>query len=342
MDIKHLLCHPCDPYPVSSEIGDKKSPSSTVCIQSATVYDPIREHDWYDSSNVIVPHSTPAYQVTMPSSPPPPGLVRSRTSSDVSSVASASPKEWPMYPTTPRDDDLSVSPYFGSGPSTSTGSSTISSNSSIARYRAPSRRSRSPSTAGSNTANTPVQTRMAWTPTEDDLLQQGYDEGLSWAMISATYLPHRSRGCCWGRFKTLQSKNLVDPKRQNARLFRRPWKAIHGVNKRHWYDKHYLYYILLSIFWERTQSLFLISPLLVPFLQHYFLSLSHLCPFSTGAHIFHCLFRSFVLFLNKLMQCWHSNTQNPHLSFNKPTLILVFTAANMPGASLYTYHSTFS
>ncbi|KAJ8659743.1 hypothetical protein O0I10_004336 [Lichtheimia ornata] len=242
MDIKHLLCHPCDPYPLPSAIGEKKSPSA-VCFQSTPVYDPIREHNWYDSSNLIVPHNTPAYQqqVASPSSPPPPpGLVRSRTSSDVSSVASASPKEWPMYPTTPRDDDMSVSPYFGSGPSTSTGSSTVSSNSnsSLARYRAPSsRRSRSPSTAAgggssSSMANTPVQTRMAWTPTEDDLLQQGYDEGLSWAMISATYLPHRSRGCCWGRFKTLQSKNLVDPKRQNARLFRRPWKAIHGVNKR--------------------------------------------------------------------------------------------------------------
>lgn len=339
MDIKHLLCHPCDPYPVSSEIGDKKSPSSTVCIQSATVYDPIREHNWYDSSNVIVPHSTPAYQVTMPSSPPPPGLVRSRTSSDVSSVASASPKEWPMYPTTPRDDDLSVSPYFGSGPSTSTGSSTISSNSSMARYRAPSRRSRSPSTAGSNTANTPVQTRMAWTPTEDDLLQQGYDEGLSWAMISATYLPHRSRGCCWGRFKTLQSKNLVDPKRQNARLFRRPWKAIHGVNKRHWYDKHYLY--SPNLLGERPTIPFSHFPFTCPF-SSTLLSL----PFSSlpilhrGTY-FSLPFSFFCPFLNKLMQCWHSNTQNPHLSFNKPTSILVFTAANMPGASLYTYHSTF-
>ncbi|KAI8142541.1 hypothetical protein BJV82DRAFT_669687 [Fennellomyces sp. T-0311] len=51
------------------------------------------------------------------------------------------------------------------------------------------------------------QTRTPWTPVEDVLLERGYKEGLSWAMISSTYLPHRSRGCCWGRFKTLQSKH---------------------------------------------------------------------------------------------------------------------------------------
>ncbi|KAG0168279.1 hypothetical protein DFQ28_005969, partial [Apophysomyces sp. BC1034] len=37
------------------------------------------------------------------------------------------------------------------------------------------------------------QTRTPWTPEEDYLLQQGYIQGLSWAMISSTYLPHRSR-----------------------------------------------------------------------------------------------------------------------------------------------------
>ena len=50
------------------------------------------------------------------------------------------------------------------------------------------------------------QTRTPWTPFEDTLLKRGYNEGLSWAMISSTYLPHRSRGCCWGRYKTLQMK----------------------------------------------------------------------------------------------------------------------------------------
>lgn len=89
-------------------------------------------------------------------------------------------------------------------------------------YSHPNRRPRSES-AG-NTSN--VQTRTPWTPFEDHLLQQGYDQGLSWAMISSTYLPHRSRGCCWGRFKTLQNKNMVDPNHTHMRHFRRPWKAI--------------------------------------------------------------------------------------------------------------------
>ncbi|KAF1806732.1 Homeodomain-like DNA binding domain-containing transcription factor [Mucor lusitanicus] len=93
-------------------------------------------------------------------------------------------------------------------------------------YSHPNRRPRSES-AG-NTSN--VQTRTPWTPFEDHLLQQGYDQGLSWAMISSTYLPHRSRGCCWGRFKTLQNKNMVDPNHTHMRHFRRPWKAIDFSN----------------------------------------------------------------------------------------------------------------
>ena len=68
-----------------------------------------------------------------------------------------------------------------------------------------------------------IQTRTPWTPDEDDLLQKGYEQGLSWAMISCTFLPHRSRGCCWGRFKTLQSKNVIEVYQQ--RICQRPWKA---------------------------------------------------------------------------------------------------------------------
>ncbi|GAN09372.1 hypothetical protein MAM1_0263d08898 [Mucor ambiguus] len=68
-----------------------------------------------------------------------------------------------------------------------------------------------------------IQTRTPWTPAEDDLLQKGYQQGLSWAMISCTFLPHRSRGCCWGRFKTLQSKNAIEVYQQ--RICQRPWKA---------------------------------------------------------------------------------------------------------------------
>jgi hypothetical protein len=92
-------------------------------------------------------------------------------------------------------------------------------------YSHPNRRPRSESAGNNN-----VQTRTPWTPFEDHLLQQGYDQGLSWAMISSTYLPHRSRGCCWGRFKTLQNKNMVDPNHSHMRHFRRPWKAIDFTN----------------------------------------------------------------------------------------------------------------
>lgn len=84
-----------------------------------------------------------------------------------------------------------------------------------------------------------TQTRTPWTPKEDYLLQQGYMQGLSWAMISATYLPHRSRGCCWGRFKTLQAKameqrewNSEEDKllamaiKKHSSLFKHAWKAV--------------------------------------------------------------------------------------------------------------------
>ncbi|KAG2201887.1 hypothetical protein INT46_006697 [Mucor plumbeus] len=95
-------------------------------------------------------------------------------------------------------------------------------------YSHPNRRPRSESAGNTNN----VQTRTPWTPFEDHLLQQGYDQGLSWAMISSTYLPHRSRGCCWGRFKTLQNKNMVDPSHSHMRHFRRPWKAIDFSNNK--------------------------------------------------------------------------------------------------------------
>ncbi|ORZ23595.1 hypothetical protein BCR42DRAFT_487536 [Absidia repens] len=72
-----------------------------------------------------------------------------------------------------------------------------------------------------------IQTRTPWTPLEDSLLQKGYEQGLSWAMISSTYLPHRSRGCCWGRFKTLQNKNLIDVKvQQQLRSAKLAWKTM--------------------------------------------------------------------------------------------------------------------
>ncbi|KAI9029023.1 hypothetical protein CLU79DRAFT_737201 [Phycomyces nitens] len=79
-----------------------------------------------------------------------------------------------------------------------------------------------------------VQTRTPWSPVEDELLQKGYEKGYSWAMISSAYLPRRSRGCCWGRFKTLQSKNLINVKQQkhqHNRLGRRLWKSMEIINQ---------------------------------------------------------------------------------------------------------------
>ncbi|KAI9260203.1 hypothetical protein BY458DRAFT_516464 [Sporodiniella umbellata] len=78
----------------------------------------------------------------------------------------------------------------------------------------------------SRSANSPP-TRTPWTPYEDDLLRYGYSQGFSWAAVSSNYLPHRSRGCCWGRFKTLQSKNLVD----QTCFLNRPWKPVQFEHK---------------------------------------------------------------------------------------------------------------
>ncbi|KAI7898447.1 uncharacterized protein BX663DRAFT_418206, partial [Cokeromyces recurvatus] len=85
----------------------------------------------------------------------------------------------------------------------------------------------------------PQQQRTPWSFHEDQLLQHGYEQGLSWAMISTHYLPHRSRGCCWGRFKTLQAKSLEQRDwtcvqdqllfmaiKKHSRLFKQAWKAV--------------------------------------------------------------------------------------------------------------------
>ncbi|KAI9311072.1 hypothetical protein BX666DRAFT_2000467 [Dichotomocladium elegans] len=94
------------------------------------------------------------------------------------------------------------------------------------------------------------QTRTPWTREEDYLLQRGYNQGLSWAMVSTTYLPHRSRGCCWGRFKTLKSKAveqrewteveehlLANSLKKNSRLFKQAWKAVaRDMPNRSWRD----------------------------------------------------------------------------------------------------------
>lgn len=99
-----------------------------------------------------------------------------------------------------------------------------------------------------NNSTSTTQTRTPWTASEDFLLQKGYSQGLSWAMISSTYLPHRSRGCCWGRFKTLQAK-MSDHKewttsedqalllaiKKHDRLFKQAWKAVaREMDNRSW------------------------------------------------------------------------------------------------------------
>ncbi|KAG1439491.1 hypothetical protein G6F56_012279 [Rhizopus delemar] len=92
------------------------------------------------------------------------------------------------------------------------------------------------------------QTRTPWTTSEDYLLEKGYMQGLSWAMISAKYLPHRSRGCCWGRFKTLRTKIsqkkrwsmnedqvLLNSIRRNTHLFEQAWSSVAlDLNNRNW------------------------------------------------------------------------------------------------------------
>lgn len=93
------------------------------------------------------------------------------------------------------------------------------------------------------------QTRTPWTASEDYLLENGYLQGLSWAMISTKYLPHRSRGCCWGRFKTLQTKSsnekrtwsesedrvLIGAIKKHTRLFKQAWRSVAlDLNDRDW------------------------------------------------------------------------------------------------------------
>lgn len=92
------------------------------------------------------------------------------------------------------------------------------------------------------------QTRTPWTTSEDYLLEKGYLQGLSWAMISAKYLPHRSRGCCWGRFKTLQTKctekknwtksedrALLGAIKKHTRLFKQAWRSVAlDLSERDW------------------------------------------------------------------------------------------------------------
>ncbi|KAI9360976.1 hypothetical protein BD770DRAFT_470987 [Pilaira anomala] len=181
MDIKHLLCHPCDPY---SSLLEKKQ--DNIQINTTNIfYEPVEfwRHSRSNSTQSSISNSSCSSQSTIYHHSPSPSPVikhRRRVNSEISS------------------GDFIV-------------------NSPQQIYHHSRRHHRS------NSSTSHIQTRTPWSPEEDGLLRKGYEQGLSWAMISCTYLPHRSRGCCWGRFKTLQSKNVMEVYQQ--RICQRPWKA---------------------------------------------------------------------------------------------------------------------
>lgn len=112
------------------------------------------------------------------------------------------------------------------------------------------------------------QTRTPWTASEDYLLEKGYMQGLSWAMISAKYLPHRSRGCCWGRFKTLQTKSterknwsesedrvLLGAIKKHSKLFKQAWKSVAmDLNDRDWRECEIRSARIASLMTQKRQS----------------------------------------------------------------------------------------
>ncbi|GAA5798333.1 hypothetical protein HPULCUR_003735 [Helicostylum pulchrum] len=219
MDLKYLLCEPV------SKLAVKANEQTVIIQQQQQKQQQQYGLDWH-SNTPIYPSVITKGQDWIMSSP-------KSTCSSISTCSS----------TSTNSDDYTASPPDRSNSFSSLRNSSspkqqqqqqqnlsrrrTASDVSLTRhhmfiYSHPNRRPRSESAGNNNN----VQTRTPWTPFEDHLLQQGYDQGLSWAMISSTYLPHRSRGCCWGRFKTLQNKNMVDPSHSHMRHFRRPWKAI--------------------------------------------------------------------------------------------------------------------
>lgn len=181
MDIKHLLCNPCDPY---SSLLEKKQ-QGHLQINTNIFYEEVEfwKHSRSNSTQSISSCSSSG-QSSIQHSPTPSPTIKSRRRVN-SEMCRRSVTNNGEYIVSPPPQHIT------------------------------SRRSRS------NSASY-IQTRTPWTPEEDGLLQKGYEQGLSWAMISCTYLPHRSRGCCWGRFKTLQSKNVIEVYQQ--RICQRPWK----------------------------------------------------------------------------------------------------------------------
>lgn len=225
MDIKHLLCQPCDPYSSSFSSSNKLegyNSSNDLLHLSQHSYYPNEEEQqirlWrggHNRSNSTLSISSCS------SSSDKSSIVSQQHQSPISSVFS-SPTHSPILQNQQRQGQH----YYPQHPpqqSVHSNRRTISTTSHTYHYQQQTtqRRSRSKSSASSY-----IQTRTPWTPEEDELLQKGYEQGLSWAMISCTYLPYRSRGCCWGRFKTLRSKNVIEVYQQ--RICQRPWKITAG------------------------------------------------------------------------------------------------------------------
>jgi hypothetical protein len=213
MDIKYLLCDSNTPFAAKENQAVAIHPNEPYNMEWSRLpsFKDNNSHDMWTAS-LSSPKST-CSSISTCSSP-------SSCDSDIESPASSRSSSFSYSSSPPKE----IQSHYQQQQNQNR--RRTASDASVTRHRMfiyshPHRRPRSES-AGNNA----VQTRTPWTPFEDQLLQQGYDQGLSWAMISSTYLPHRSRGCCWGRFKTLQNKNMVDPNHSHMRHFRRPWKAI--------------------------------------------------------------------------------------------------------------------
>jgi hypothetical protein len=194
MDINHLLCYPCDPYQKAEYYS---SPPQSPPVFSAS------------TSTSSSPLSSPSNYL------PPPTILSDVDFWECERSKSIQSTESDNYPYRRRvNSELCRR---------TDSKSIVFQQRQQQQKQEPIRRRRSNSTSY-------IQTRTPWTPEEDDLLQKGYEQGLSWAMISCTFLPHRSRGCCWGRFKTLQSKNAIEVYQQ--RICQRPWKAHTNFNKK--------------------------------------------------------------------------------------------------------------
>ncbi|CEP13153.1 hypothetical protein [Parasitella parasitica] len=203
MDIKHLLCHPasvsiktefaCQDPSLSSLASNSSSPTSPYVLPLPTHL----EHAEFWKHNRSVSTASSASSCTTNSSASSSSSIHMSTEKYRRRVNSESDTRFLVQLCPVQQQQF--------------------------QHQQPQQQKSKPSKRARCNSASYIQTRIPWTPEEDDLLQKGYEQGLSWAMISCTFLPHRSRGCCWGRFKTLQSKNAIEVYQQ--RICQRPWKA---------------------------------------------------------------------------------------------------------------------